>query len=294
MTVRLAFHGVSYSYGPIPALHGFDLEVEQGDFLGIVGPNGSGKSTLVRLASGVLRPQRGRVTLDGLDIGHYRRPDLARRIAVVPQDSVTPPLYTVLETVLLGRTAARRGLSLETAEDLAAARRALECVGASELANRRITAVSGGERQRVLLARALAQGGDVLLLDEPSAFLDIRYQVEMYDLLAELNAGGHTILSVLHDLNLAALYCRRVALLHQGRLVAVGHPEEVLTYSRLKAVYGVEIYVTRNEISGTLGFLPLAREQRDRLAAEFGRSSRGRGTGPGGVRDGRRPGRCAP
>jgi iron complex transport system ATP-binding protein len=177
-----------------------------------------------------------------------------------------------MEVVLFGRTPHLGGFAFEGEADLAAARRAMERTEVAHLARRSITELSGGERQRVILARALAQEPRYLLLDEPGAFLDIRHEVEIYDLLRDLQGDGMTIVTVLHDLNLAALYCDRVLLLHGGRIFRAGTPAEVLTYRALTEVYGIEVYVFLNEISGSLNVLPLNREQRERLARRFGRS----------------------
>jgi iron complex transport system ATP-binding protein len=157
------------------------------------------------------------------------------------------------------------GFGFDREDDLAAAQRAMERTDTAHLARRPITELSGGERQRVILARALAQEPAMLLLDEPAAFLDIRHEVEMYDLLRELQRSGITVVSVLHDLNLAAQYCERLLLLHEGRLARAGTPAEVITYANLTEVYGVEVYVALNDITGCLNVLPLSREHRERL-----------------------------
>jgi iron complex transport system ATP-binding protein len=190
---------------------------------------------------------------------------LGRTIAVVPQDTLVTLPFTVMEMVLLGRTPHQRGFGFEGEADLEAARRALQRTDTLGLAGRRVNELSGGERQRVILARALAQEPRILLLDEPAAFLDIRHEVEMYDLLRDLQRGGMTVVSVLHDLNIAALYCERLVLLHDGRIVQVGTPAEVMTYATLTKVYGTEVYVAMNDITGALNVLPLSRDYRERL-----------------------------
>lgn len=260
--------GVTYGYGAEPALSGISFSVGRGEFLGVIGPNGSGKSTLMRLVSGVLHPWQGQIRIDGKPVSAYTRRELCRRIAVVPQETKIDFPFSVTEVVLFGRTPHLGGFQFEGDSDLQAAERAMERTQIAHLAGRAITQLSGGERQRVILARALAQEPSFLLLDEPGAFLDIRHEVEMYDLLRELQAEGMTILNVLHDLNLAALYCDRIALLDRGRLEQVGAPQEVLTYATLTRVYGTEIYVHKNDITGGLNVLPLNREQRDRLGRE--------------------------
>ena len=264
--------GVTFGYGREPALRDVSFAVERGEFLGIIGPNGSGKSTLLRLMSGVRRPWTGEVRVGGRPLASYRQRELSRIVAVVPQETTIDFPYSVLEVVLFGRTPHLGGFAFESERDLEAARRAMERTDVAHLSGRAITELSGGERQRVILARALAQEPAVLLRDEPGAFLDIRHEVETYDLLRELKEQGMTIVSVLHDLNLAALYCERVALLDAGRVDSLGTPAEVMTYPILTRVYGTEIYVSMNDITGALNVLPLNRQQRERIRKEFGGS----------------------
>jgi iron complex transport system ATP-binding protein len=237
--------------------------------LAVVGPNGSGKSTLLRVASGVLAPLAGRVLVAGHDVQRYSRRELARLTAVVPQDTLVEFPFSVEELVLMGRAPHLGRFGFPGARDLSIAREAMLRVGVEHLARRALPELSGGERQRVIIARALVQEPRILLLDEPTAHLDIRHQVEIYDLMAELNAErGLTIVSVLHDLNLAAMYFPRVALLSDGRLYGVGATAEVLTYSTIRSVYGTEVYVAQNDVTGTINILPLSRPHRDRLSGQ--------------------------
>jgi iron complex transport system ATP-binding protein len=260
---RIELQDVSFGYDKEPVVDGIALDVGRGDFVGIIGPNGSGKSTLVRLMSGTLDPWSGHVLLDGRTIESYRRRDLGRRIAVVPQESSISFPFSVMEVVLLGRTPHLGGFGFERDEDLAAARRAMVRTDVSHLAERMITELSGGERQRVVLARALAQEPSLLLLDEPTAFLDLRHQVEIYDLLSDLVQEGMTVVTVLHDLNLAALYCERVVLLEAGRVAQSGSPREVMTYANLTRVYGTDVYIAVNDVTDTFIVLPLGRRHRE-------------------------------
>jgi iron complex transport system ATP-binding protein len=268
---RLDLDAVEFGYGREPVIHGVSLSVRRGEFLGLIGPNGSGKSSLLRLMSGTVRPWRGRVLVDGRPVESYRRRELSRLLAVVPQETAVNFPFSVAEVVLFGRTPHLGGFGFEGDRDLEAARRVMERTGVTHLAGRAITELSGGERQRVILARALAQEPSVLLLDEPSAFLDLRHQVEIYDLLGDLRREGLTIVTVSHDLNLAALYCGRVVLLKEGRVACAGEPAEVMSYSMLTEVYGTEVYVSMNDITGTLNVLPLSREHRERLRQRFPR-----------------------
>ena len=253
----------------IIALRDVSLSVACGEMLAVVGPNGSGKSTLLRVASGVLAPLAGRVLVAGHDVQRYSRRELARLTAVVPQDTLVEFPFSVEELVLMGRAPHLGRFGFPGARDLSIAREAMLRVGVEHLARRALLELSGGERQRVIIARALVQEPRILLLDEPTAHLDIRHQVEIYDLMAELNAErGLTIVSVLHDLNLAAMYFPRVALLSDGRLYGAGATAEVLTYSTIRSVYGTEVYVAQNDVTGTINILPLSRPHRDRLSGQ--------------------------
>jgi iron complex transport system ATP-binding protein len=259
--------GVSFGYRREQVLHDIRVGIEGGETLGIIGPNGSGKSTLMRLLSGVLEPHGGSVHLFGMPLAAYTPVERARKIAVVPQETLVEFPFTVTETVLMGRAPHLGRFAFEGDRDLEAARSAMLRTGVLHLADRSLHELSGGERQRVILARALAQDAAILLLDEPAAFLDIRHEVEIYDLLHELKQEGRTVVTVLHDLNLAALYCDRVALMKDGRLVALGSPAEVITYQAITEVYEVDVYVDRNDITGAINVLPLSRRYRELLAS---------------------------
>jgi len=260
---------VDFAYGLIEAVRDLSFSVTKGEVFGLLGPNGSGKSTVVRLLSRVLNPRSGHISLAGRDLGSYSREDLARQIAVVPQETAIELPFSVLEVVLMGRSPHLGRFAFERAADLAVAQRVMEQTGVAELATREIHELSGGERQRVILARALAQEPRVLLLDEPTAFLDIKHQVEVYDLVKALSRQNElTVVAILHDLNLAALYCDRLALLKSGHLFCLGTPEQVLTYSNVKTVYETEVYIGLNDITGRVHILPLDAGTRHRLELE--------------------------
>jgi len=254
-------------YGAIPALGGVTLTVSSGDFLGIVGPNGSGKTTLLRAIMGLVSPERGSVRLDGAEVAGISPRQIARRIALVPQRPHHGFGFSAFEIVLMGRTPHLSRLSREGEADLAAVRRAMDQTRTWHLRHRPVDELSGGEQQRVLLARALAQTPQVLLLDEPTAHLDIRHQVEIMAVAADLNAEGLTVVAALHDLNLASMFCRCLVLLHEGRVVAAGTPEEVLTADRLQAVYGAHVEVRLHPATGRPFVIALG-GQGDRAAAE--------------------------
>jgi len=262
-TPALALRDVGFAYGTRTVLAGIGLDVAAGEVVGLLGPNGSGKSTIVRIACGVLGGYRGSVRLAGDELRGLAPREVARRVAVVPQEPTFSFGYTALEVVLLGRHPHLAGSIFESARDLELAREALGRCGALELGSRAIHELSSGERQRVVFARALAQQAPVLLLDEPTSFLDVRHQVELCDLVAELaRAQGRAVLAVLHDLNLAAEYCDRIVLLQGGRVAAAGPTAEVLTYANLTRVYETEIYVDVNDLTGKLLVAPLSRRRR--------------------------------
>ncbi|MCL6581278.1 MAG: ABC transporter ATP-binding protein [Firmicutes bacterium] len=243
---------MTLAYGPRVVLAGVDLRVRPGEFAGLIGPNASGKSTLIKAVSRVLRPASGRVLLDGRDVWREMTlAEVARSVAVVPQDFPLDFPFTVEETVLMGRLPYVHRLRGEQPADLARAREAMVATGTLRLADRTLAELAGGERQRVVLAKALAQEPRLLLLDEPTSHLDLGHQVEILDLVLRLNReAGLTVLAVLHDLNLAAMYCRRLFLLGGGGLLAEGSPEEVLTPDLLRAAFGGRVLVGRHPVHG--------------------------------------------
>ena len=236
----LALDGVRASLGGREVLRGVCLELREGEVLGLVGANGAGKTTLLRAACGVLRPSAGRVLVGGRPLASQPRRELARRIAVVPQDARFAFPFRAGEAVLMGRSPHLPRLGFEGPRDLAIARAALEQVGIEALADRRVPELSGGERQLVLLARALAQEPRVLLLDEPTAHLDLRHRLEVLELVRELAAGGRSALVVSHDLSLADRSCDRLALLVAGRVLVAGAPAEVLSRESVREAFGIE------------------------------------------------------
>ena len=263
----LAARGVGFAYRDGHGVDGVDLEVRAGEIVGLLGPNGAGKSTLVRVLSGVLAPYRGSIRICGRELSSLARLQVARALAVVPQETPAELPFTALETVLLGRHPHLAGLAFESERDLELARAALARLGADELADRPLAELSAGERQRVAAARALAQETPLLVLDEPTSFLDLRFQVELFDLLREFASEGRGVLTVLHDLNLAAEYCDRVVLLAGGTVAAAGEAAATLTYTTLTRVYGTEIYVDLNDLTGSLVVTPLSSRARRKLAS---------------------------
>jgi iron complex transport system ATP-binding protein len=247
--LRLA--GVTAGYGRVPAVREVSLSVHPGEVVGLVGPNGSGKTTIVRVASRALRPSAGSVAIAGRD--PYRMParDAARLVAVVPQDVQPAFSYSVLEMVLMGRTPYLSAWGGGGPQDWSRAREAMASTQIQHLADRSVGELSGGERQRVILAQALAQDAPILLLDEPTTHLDLRHVVDLLGIVRGLAAhGGKAVLAIVHDLNLAAATCDRLVVMHRGRVVAEGGPDEVLTHELLRAVWGVDAEVVADHATG--------------------------------------------
>ncbi len=240
---------LSFAYRDRAVLHAISLSVANGEMLGILGPNGSGKTTLLKILSAVLRGQ-GEVKLNGKNIDAYGRPALSRLFAVVQQETRVNFPYTAAEIVLMGRASYHSAFALEGKRDLEVARASMELTDSLSLANRYLHELSGGEKQRVMIARALAQEPEILLLDEPSAFLDLKHQVQVFELLRRLNRErGLTIVAALHDLNLAALYFPRLIILREGIIYRDGPPSEVLTEKTIEEVYGVRVRVEQDPAS---------------------------------------------
>ncbi len=242
----MSAHSVSFAYSVVDAVRDVTLDVERASFVSLIGPNGSGKTTLLRLLSGVLSARAGTVEILGGDIRRMSRREVARRVAVVPQETSVVFPFTVEEVVLMGRFPHLGPYGLESKRDIEAAREAMEATDTTEFASRRIQELSGGERQRVIIARALAQGADILLLDEPTAFLDIKHQVDVATLVKRLQRElGLTIVMAGHDLNLAAAFSDSIVLMKSGRVFAAGAPADVIRPEILTSAYGTEVLVTQ-------------------------------------------------
>lgn len=258
MSALLEVVGLDFAYPPERRRQGrgfvlsaVTFTLARGEILGVIGPNSAGKTTLIRLLTRVLEPAAGDIRLDGTSLRRLGRRELARHVAVVPQDVPQGLPFTVEQVVLMGRYPHAPRRFFETAADLAVAREAMAITDVDELAQAPMQSLSGGERQRVALARALAQEPRLLVLDEPTAHLDLRYQAECAALLDEINRRrGTTVLVVSHDLNLAAEVSDRLLLLSEGRVVRLGPPAEVLEAELLTAVYGCPVVVDRHAVTG--------------------------------------------
>lgn len=244
-----------FSYNGREVIRGLTISAEQGSFLGILGPNGSGKTTLVKLMTGVLKPSSGLIEIVGEPIEQWNPRRMARTVAVVPQATHVAFPFTALEIVLMGRAPHLGGLAIEGQQDLEIARTAMEMTVVWEFRRRTMQELSGGEAQRVIVARALAQKPRILLLDEPTVHLDIKHQIAVMQLLRELNRNEEmTVIIVSHDLNLIARYTDRVVLLKQGTVHADGTPAEVFTADNIRAVYEANVEIL--SVQGRPGIFP--------------------------------------
>jgi iron complex transport system ATP-binding protein len=251
--MSLEINNMSVDIGKRRIVEGVNIGVPDGRFVGLLGPNGSGKSTILKATYRVLRPSSGHILLDGDDLLAMRPRDVAQRVAVVAQESTVEFDFTVLEMVMIGRTPHKRAFDRDDETDRAIVRGAIERVGCEHLINRSFNTLSGGEKQRVLIARTVAQGADHLILDEPTNHLDIRYQMEILELVSGL---GVTVLAALHDLSLAALFCDTVYLLADGLVVTGGSPEAVITTEMVRHAYGADVLIVEHPETGTPHLIP--------------------------------------
>ncbi|GEE02905.1 ABC transporter [Gordonia spumicola] len=247
----LAATDLSISYDGRRVVHGVDVDIPEGAFTVILGPNASGKSTVLKGMARVLPRESGRIVFDGRDLADYGSKELARRLGLLPQDAVAPEGMRVADLVSRGRHPYHSAFARWTTADDDATRAAMEATGTLDLAQRFVDQLSGGQRQRVWVALLLAQQTDVMLLDEPTTFLDIAFQYDVLDLLGELNAGGKTVVAVLHDLNQAARYADNLILMKDGEVVGTGTPAEMITAERVRQVFGLDSVVIDDPVTGT-------------------------------------------
>ena len=243
---------LSIAFGDVEAVRDASLGVDRGEVVGLVGPNGAGKTTLLSAINGLIDPTNGSIRIDGDPIGGLSARETARRVATVPQETSLSFSFSVREVVAMGRTPYRSRFERASATDREHVRRAMERTSVRRFADRAIDEVSGGERQRVVLARALCQAPEVLVLDEPTASLDVNHQVCTLALVREFATDGRAALCAIHDLSLAARFCDRLALLAEGRIVAAGPPESVLTGTNVERAFDVDAAVTRHPVTGAV------------------------------------------
>ena len=257
--MKLEAKDIEAVLGGTPILRGVSLEVDHNDFVGIIGPNGCGKSTLLKCIYRVLKPQAGIVRLDGTDIRELSYKKSAQTIAVLAQHNYYNFEFSVQDVVLMGRSPHKRTMERDNAQDYAIVAQALETVGMSDMAKRSFSTLSGGEQQRVILARALAQQTPCLILDEPTNHLDIKYQLQLLDIVKGL---GRTVISAIHDLNIAAMYCTWLVVMKDGQVITQGTPRQVLTPELIREVYEVEATVS-TDAQGILRILYYPKTQEE-------------------------------
>lgn len=251
MNPAIRVSNLSYSYGKSIVLNDISFQIERGDFIIIIGPNGSGKTTLLRLLAGIISAGSGQIEVDGDSVGKYSKKSLARKIAYVPQMASADIPFTVSEVVLMGRSPHMGMLGLEKEKDLIKSREAMKFTELDHLSTRRLNQLSGGECQRVFIARAICQETEIILLDEPTASLDLAHQTRIMDLMERLQKERDvTVVMVSHDVNLAAMYGRTLLLLRDGRIVSIGKPDEVLMFQTLEAAYGCTLLVDESPLGG--------------------------------------------
>jgi iron complex transport system ATP-binding protein len=244
-------HSVSFRYHEDWVLQDVSFRVEKGEFVGVIGPNGSGKTTLLKTLYRLLSPQKGEILFELAPLREMSRNDIAKRIAVVSQETQLLFPFSVLETVLMGRSPYLGHLMFESEKDLEIAKRAMEWTNLLPFSERSMDELSGGERKRVFIARALAQEPEVILLDEPTANLDIHHQMDFLDLILTLNREkGLTIVMASHDMNIASEFCDRLILFQKGKIYKIGAPEEVITKENIESVYGCKVWIDQNPVSG--------------------------------------------
>ncbi|MGV9280014.1 ABC transporter ATP-binding protein [Streptomyces sp. NPDC003730] len=256
---RLAARGVSVGYGARSVIEDLDVTVPPGVITTIVGPNGCGKSTLLRTLSRLLKPTGGTVVLDGEDIAALRTRDVAKKLGLLPQAPVAPEGLTVSDLVARGRHPHQSWLRQWSSDDADVVRRALAMTGVSDLADRPVDSLSGGQRQRVWISMTLAQGTDLLLLDEPTTYLDLAHAIDVLDLVDDLHESGRTVVMVLHDLNLATRYSDHLVVMRDGAILAQGHPRDVVTADLLHEAFGLRAKVIDDPVGDRPLVVPIGR-----------------------------------
>ncbi|MEU0243396.1 ABC transporter ATP-binding protein [Streptomyces sp. NPDC006235] len=256
---RLAARGVTVGYGARTVIDDLDVAIPPGVITTIIGPNGCGKSTLLRTLSRLLKPSKGTVVLDGDDIARLRTRDVARKLGLLPQAPVAPEGLTVADLVARGRHPHQSWLRQWSSDDADVVERALAMTGVSDLADRPVDALSGGQRQRVWISMTLAQGTDLLLLDEPTTYLDLAHAMDVLDLVDDLHESGCTVVMVLHDLNLAARYSDNLIVMREGSILAQGHPRDVLTAELLQEAFGLRAKIIEDPVGDRPLIVPIGR-----------------------------------
>lgn len=254
----LQVNNLKFGYRKDLVIKDVSFNVKKGDFISIIGPNGSGKSTLLKTLNNLYKPDKGKIILEGKEIKTFKKRDLAKKIALVPQDTNIDYDFTVEDIVMMGRHPYKGRFEKENNEDYKIVKEALEMTNTFKLRERPITEISGGERQRVIIAKALAQNPSIILLDEPTSNLDINHQIEILNLLKQLNEERKTtVILVIHDINLAARYSKDIILLNDGKILGKGTPEEVITPKNIEESYNMKVVIEKNKYTNTIYLTPI-------------------------------------
>jgi len=257
ISTMLKLDKINFSYGTARVLQDINLSVSRGEFIAIIGPNGAGKSTLIKLIDRILPADSGQIQLDGRPLPAISHKELARTIAYLPQETNFAFSYTVREVILMGRFPYQKGVRAYNAEDFKVVQEMISLMEIERFSSRHFNELSGGEKQRVMIASALAQNPSIILLDEPTSALDLHHQIAIYQILKKLKEEKNlTVFVVTHDINLAAQFCDRVVLMGEGRLIRDGIPEEVLQFQLLQDTFGVKVYIDINPLTKSLYILP--------------------------------------
>ncbi|WP_369212168.1 ABC transporter ATP-binding protein [Streptomyces flavofungini] len=256
---RLAASGVSVGYGGRTVIDGLDVTIPPGVITTIIGPNGCGKSTLLRTLTRLLKPTAGTVVLDGEDIGRLKTRTVAKKLGLLPQAPVAPEGLTVADLVARGRHPHQSWLRQWSSDDADVVEKALAMTGVADLADRPVDSLSGGQRQRVWISMTLAQGTDLLLLDEPTTYLDLAHAIDVLDLVDDLHESGRTVVMVLHDLNLATRYSDNLVVMREGAILAQGHPRDVITAELLEEAFGLRARVVDDPVGDRPLIVPIGR-----------------------------------
>lgn len=257
-SIPILVKNLCWSYGEKEVFRDISMNIERNSFYSIIGPNGSGKSTLLKNILKILKPKNGTVYIEDTDLTRLKSREIAKRMSSVPQNTHLDFEFSVLDVVLMGRSPYLRRFQSESMKDVEISKKAMLATNTWELKEKSINEISGGERQRVIVARALAQEADIMLLDEPVSQLDIHHQLELMDTLRTLvDKSGLTVIAVLHDLNLAAQYSDQIILLNEGRIISQGTPEQVLTEVNIETAYNMKVHIMSNPVTGKPHIIPI-------------------------------------
>lgn len=254
----LQVQNLKFGYKKDLVLKDISFNIQKGKFVSIIGPNGSGKSTILKLLNHLYSPKKGEILVEGKNIDSFKKRELARKIALVPQDTILDFDFTVEDVVLMGRHPYKKRFQKEDDKDNWIVEEALEMTNTLHLKDKLITEISGGERQRVIIARALAQNPSIILLDEPTSHLDINHQIEILNLLKQLNEEkGTTIVVVIHDVNLASRYSDQIIMVNHGEIIEMGNPEDVITRKNIEEAYNLEVVIEKNKVTNKIFLTPI-------------------------------------